>query len=109
MSINIQDITDADVIAWANQKCRDSGISVSIELLIIAGPARPDYYSKFILQVSDNVTTSGSGQTFNEAAKELKSKVKTPADLAAKKRAEAAKMLAEADALDPQQTTALPT
>lgn len=45
-------------------------------------------------------TAQGYGDTFEEAAKQLREKLGTPENVAAKKREQAARLIAEADALE---------
>ena len=92
---------DNEIIAALRAKCAASGIK-GIELMAVAGPDREDYCSMFIASQSESLYETGGGQTADEAIAKLRAKLKTPAQLAAEKREAAAKLLAEAATLSPE-------
>lgn len=89
------DINEADIIAWLRAKAVEIGIP-GLELKADSG-----LHNFWIARADVDDNAFGCGESVEMAVQMLRGSIKTPEQIALKKRDAAAKLLAEAEALVP--------
>lgn len=93
-----------EIQLWLRQEIAAAGMDVSavrdfqVDICTARDPERAVMAFGYLNDKYDFV--SGSGPTVGEAVRDMLSKVKTGAELAAEKRAEAARLIAEAEEIE---------
>lgn len=94
----VDNMAEIEIIAWLRARAAESGIP-KLELSANSGG-----YHSWIVGLKDDCHAFGCGKTIDDALKMIRKDIKTPEQLAAEKREQAAKLLADADAIWPLAT-----
>lgn len=93
------EITHTNLAEWVHRKIAESGIKTKVELIIAS---RDNGALCYIAATRDGSQLTESSETSAaDALARLGAHIKTPSQLAATKREQAAKLIAEADAMEP--------